>query len=663
MSERGSRIRSPVGSRASGGLGGPCWPRAAAIFLAVGILGGSLPPFATSPEAAAVEAPQAAGRRAASPPAAGLPQVEVVDLAGRSHRVGGVQPGALTVVVFLSISCPIANAALPRLEAVANAEGPGRTVQVYGVVADRSVTRAAAAAHYRERPTTVPILFDASGTIREALAPTHVPEAFVFDDTGRLAYRGAIDDAFAAVGRRRPAVTRHHLADAVAAIRRGAAPPEPFVPPVGCRLELPLPRVEAEMSFARDVAPILNAHCVSCHRPGGGGPFALTSAAEAAAVAPMLVEVTRDRSMPPWPPRPDPVHKLVGERWLRDAEVDLLARWAAAGCPPGDAADLPPPPRFVEGWQLGRPDLVVRMPEAFTVPADGPDVFRNFVVPLDIPADRVVAAIEFHPGDHRVVHHAVLFLDESGRARELDAADPQPGYEGFGGPGFLPSGALGGWSVGNTPRRLPGGRGRYLRKGSDLVVQVHYHPDGVERTDRSEIGIFFVDEPVAEFLADRQRLVGSIWTANYLLDIPAGEAAHAVTARYRLPREVTMVGVVPHMHLLGRSVRVRADLPGGERRVILDIPAWNYAWQDEYLYERPFSLPAGTELVVEAVFDNSAANPSNPSKPPQRVVWGDGTLDEMLFCFFLVSADATEDLIHVVLDNLGHDLRQPRGRP
>ena len=668
MSVHGQAIQSPVRPRTGGGLAGR-WPRrVAAVCLATCIPGGSSPPLAAPPEArkpegCAKDEPRVGGRPAASPPAAGLPQVELIDLAGRSHQFGDVQPESLTVVVFLSLSCPIANAALPRLDAVANAEGPGLAVRLYGVVSDRSVTRAAAAAHSRERPTTFPILFDASGTIREALAPTHVPEAFVFDDTGRLAYRGAIDDAFAAVGRRRPAVTRHHLADAVAAIRRGAAPPEPFVPPVGCRLELPLPRAEAEVSFARDVAPILNAHCVSCHRPGGGGPFALTSAAEAAAVAPMLVEVTRDRSMPPWPPRPDPVHKLVGERWLRDAEIDLLARWAAAGCPPGDAADLPPPPRFVEGWQLGRPDLVVRIPEAFTVPADGPDVFRNFVVPLDIPADRVVAAIEFHPGDHRVVHHAVLFLDESGRARELDAADPRPGYEGFGGPGFLPSGALGGWSVGNTPRRLPGGRGRYLRKGSDLVVQVHYHPDGVERTDRSEIGIFFVDEPVAEFLADRQRLVGSIWTANYVLDIPAGEAAHAVTARYRLPREVTMVGVVPHMHLLGRSVRVRADLPGGERRVILDIPSWNYAWQDEYLYEQPFSLPPGTELVVEAVFDNSAANPSNPSKPPQRVVWGDGTLDEMLFCFFLVSADATEDLIHVVLDNLGHDLRQPRGRP
>jgi len=272
----------------------------------------------------------------------------------------------------------------------------------------------------------------------------------------------------------------------------------------------------------------------------------------------MIVEVTRDRIMHPWPPRPDPALRLVGERWLTDAEIALLARWTAAGCPDGDVAELPPPVRFAEGWSLGRPDLVVRMPEAFTVPADGPDVFRNFVVPLDIPTDQVVAAIEFRPGDHRVVHHAVLFLDESGTARRLDAADPRPGYEGFGGPGFLPSGALGGWSVGNTPRRLPGGRGRYLRRGSDLVVQVHYHPDGVERTDQSEIGIFFVDE---------------------------------------------------------------------------------------------------------AVFDNSAGNPSNPSSPPRRVTWGDGTLDEMRFCFFLVSADTTEDLVHVVLDNLGHDLRQPRGRP
>jgi hypothetical protein len=303
------------------------------------------------------------------------------------------------------------------------------------------------------------------------------------------------------------------------------------------------------------------------------------------------------------------------------------------------------------------------MPEPFTVPAQGPDVFRNFVIPVHVPEDKVVAAIEFHPGDRRVVHHAVLFLDESGTARRLDAADSAPGYEGFGGPGFLPSGALGGWSTGNTPRRLPGGRGRFLRRGSDLVVQVHYHPDGVERRDCSEIGLFFVPEPTAAIIADRQRLVGSIWMANYTLDIPAGDDNYSVTARYRLPREVTAVGIVPHMHLLGRAVRVRAELPDGSRQSLIDIPAWNYAWQDEYLFERPFSLPAGCTLVVDAVFDNSAANPSNPSSPPRRVRWGDSTLDEMLFCFVLISAETTEDLLHVVFDNLGHDLRERIAAP
>jgi mono/diheme cytochrome c family protein len=621
----------------------------------------------------AIATATASGAAAEQPPA--LPRLELVDLDGRAWRLaGGGEGDTATAVVFLSTTCPIATASLPRLDEIAErpaaADAVGHaddaratTVRCFGVVSDPMLTRAAAVAHFAARRNRLPILFDASGELRAALRPTHVPEAFLFDGSGALVYRGAIDDAFAAVGRRRTALRHHYLQDAIAAVSRGVPPPVAFVAPVGCVLESPAPRAAAAVTYARDIAPIVQARCQTCHRPGEAAPFSLTTAAEAAAVAPMIVEVTRQRIMPPWPPRVDARHPLVGERWLSDAEIARLAAWAEAGCPPGDPADLPPSPQFATGWQLGQPDLVVRMPESFTVPAEGPDVFRNFVIPLDLPEDKVVSAIEFHPGDRRVVHHAVLFLDESGTARRLDAADAAPGYEGFGGPGFLPSGALGGWSVGNTPRRLPGGRGRYLRRGSDLVVQVHYHPDGVERGDRSEIGLFFVPEPTATIVADRQRLVGSIWLANYTLDIPAGVAAYPATARYRLPRGVTVVGVVPHMHLLGRSIRVQAVLPDGGCRPLIDIPSWNYAWQDEYLFEHPFALPAGTELVVDAVFDNSAGNPSNPSSPPRRVTWGDGTLDEMLFCFLLMSADTSEDLVHVVLDNLGHDLRQPRGAP
>jgi hypothetical protein len=202
--------------------------------------------------------------------------------------------------------------------------------------------------------------------------------------------------------------------------------------------------------------------------------------------------------------------------------------------------------------------------------------------------------------------------------------------------------------------------GRYLKKGSDLVLQMHYHPTGKKETDQSEIGLYFVKKPVKEVLKESAKLVGSIWLANYEMDIPAGEKNYKRSTQYTLPKEVIMVGVVPHMHLLGKAIKVTATLPDRSTKTIIDIPQWNYNWQDEYYFEKPFKLPAGTVLHVEGVFDNSAENPSNPSSPPKRVTWGEGTKDEMLYCFFLLSAEKTEDLIHVILDNLKHDTKQPR---
>jgi mono/diheme cytochrome c family protein len=595
--------------------------------------------------------------------------IEATDLDGGKHSF---DDGARTVdvVVFVSPTCPISNGALPRLRTIADeltrAAGPDRVpVRFFGVVADDSITRDEAITHFQVPPLPFPVLWGGREALRSRLRPTHAPEALVIDLSGRVAYRGAIDDAYDAVGRRRPAVTRRWLADAIAAVVAGIAPGEAFVAPVGCRLEIAGEAApETNVTFARDVAPIVHARCVSCHRAGEVAPFPLTNCAEVAAHAPMIVETIRAGIMPPWMPAGNDAHPFLGDRRLTPKEIETITVWAEGGCEPGDPDDEPALPTFTAGWQLGPPDLVVRMPEAFTVPADSPDILQHFVIPIDIPEDKVVAAIDFHPGAPRVVHHAVLFLDTSGAARRLDAATREPGYGKFAGPGFLPSGALGGWSPGNTPRRLPGGRGRHLQKGSDLVVQIHYHPDGVEARDRSEVGLYFIDEPTAAIVADRERLVGSLWTSAYCIDIPAGDAAWRTSASYTLPKGVTVVGVVPHMHLLGKEVNVRAVLPDGSIERLVEIPAWNYAWQDEFYYQKPFPLPAGTRIVMEGVFDNSAANPSNPSKPPRRVVWGDGTLDEMLFCFLLVSAERTEDLVHVVLDNLRHDLaapRQPRG--
>ncbi|MCA8982741.1 MAG: redoxin family protein [Planctomycetaceae bacterium] len=584
---------------------------------------------------------------------------DLTDLNGRLHTLSQNDQRRHRVFIFLSTFCPISNSYTQELNRLSK-DLPDN-IQLFGVVSSTDVTRAEAVEYFTSYKTVFPILFDASGMLAEVLEPTHVPEAFVLDATGKLAYRGAIDNAYESIGRRRLNAENKFLRDAISALAEGKAINPAYAKPVGCffpkRAEA---SASAEITFTRDVAPIIQTRCQNCHRDGQVAPFSLTNYKEVVRHSEMLVEVTQRRIMPPWMPKPGAQPKFVGERWLTDHELIILKSWVEAGCPEGDTANLPPAPKFAEGWLLGKPDLVVKMQEPFSVPADGPDLLQNFVIPIDIDSDKMVAAIEFHAGNRRVVHHAVLFLDDKGQARKLDAETPEPGYSNFGGAGFLPSGALGGWSVGNTPRRLPNSMGRYLKQGSDLVVQVHYHPSGKEESDQSEIGIYFVDQPVEELLQERGKLVGSFWMANYQMDIPPGEANYRRSTTYTLPKEITLVGIVPHMHLLGKSMRVTATFPDGDTKTLVDVPDWNYNWQDEYYYERPFKLPAGTKLQVEAVFDNSEDNPSNPSSPPKRVTWGDETLDEMLFCFFLATSDKTEDLIHVVLDNLGHDLKQPR---
>ena len=583
----------------------------------------------------------------------------LLDFSGRIHALEQNDARRVRAFVFLGSECPISRASVPALNRLA-VEFPG--VEFFGVWSDATVTRAEAARHFGEWKVAFPVLHDSARMLAGVLKPTHVPEAFVLGADGRLVYRGAIDNAYEDVGRRRANVEKHFLADAIHAAIAGKPAPVATTKAVGCIFEAePKAGATAAVTFTRDIAPVVFARCTNCHRDGQAAPFALTNFAQTAKRAKQLARVTGERVMPPWIPSGDHA-RFVGERWLSERELALFKTWAAAGAPEGNPADLPPLPQFASGWRLGKPDLIVRMTEPFTVRADGADILQNFVIPIPTTEDKLVAAIEFHPGNARVVHHAVLFLDDKGVARKLDAKTPEPGYENFGGPGFLPSGALGGWSVGNTARRLPGGMGRYLKKASDLVVQMHFHPTGKVETDQSEIGIYFVNKPVAESLREPAKLVGSIWLANYEMDIAAGVSDYRRTTSYTLPRDVIMVGVVPHMHLLGKTMTVTATRPDGTRQTLIEVPRWNYNWQDEYYYERPFPLPAGTRLEVEAVFDNSAANPSNPSSPPKPVTWGDGTLDEMLYCFFLITAEKTDDLIHTVFHNLEHDTKQPRAK-
>jgi hypothetical protein len=488
------------------------------------------------------------------------------------------------------------------------------------------------------------LLFDASGELADALKPSHTPEAFVIDRDGEVAYRGRIDDLYADLDKRRVAATHHDLAEAIAAVVAGRPVEAARTDAVGCLFETGgRSKSQAKVSYTRDIAPLLQANCVACHREGEVAPFPLLTYADAARRARQIVRVTQSRFMPPWRPEPDFGH-FLNERRLTERELALFEEWAEGGVPEGDSADLPPPPRFTEGWQLGEPDLVFKMPEPFEVPADGRDVFRNFVIPLDLDEDKLVAVAEFRPGNRRVVHHSIFYLDNTGVARRKDAADPGPGYGSFGGPGFLPSGSIGGWAPGQMPQRLRDGMGRQLRKGSDLVVQIHYHPSGKVETDQSMVGIHFVKQ-------GSRKIVVPITIVDRGLYIPAGVPNQPMSGGYKLPTDVTLIGVIPHMHLLGREMKVTATLPDGTREPLIWIKDWNFNWQDQYHLAHPAHYPKGTRLDVEAVYDNSDGNPLNPNSPPKEVTWGEQTTDEMFVCFFLMTTDKSDELLPLMLDN------------
>jgi hypothetical protein len=366
--------------------------------------------------------------------------------------------------------------------------------------------------------------------------------------------------------------------------------------------------------FTRDVAPILYSRCASCHHEGEVAPFPLISYGDAKKRAQLLADVTAARTMPPWQPVAGYNH-FAGERRLTLHEIDIFKRWAAAGAPEGNPKLLPPPPVFTDGWQLGKPDLVVQLPEPMDVPADGPDIYECFVVPMNLPADRFIRAVEFRPSNRRVVHHALLFTDATHIARE-------PRYTCFGTIGLLPTLGVGGWSPGNQAIQMPQGAAPPLQAHSRLVAQVHYHPDGKPEQDRWQVAFYFTDQaPV--------RRVVDVGLASRSIDIPAGESHYVVRQHFTIPIAIDAVGIIPHAHLICREMKVQAILPNGTKRWLLYIKDWNFNWQDQYRYAVPIRLPPDTRIEMEFVYDNSAANPRNPSSPPRRVQWGAGVNDEM----------------------------------
>jgi tetratricopeptide (TPR) repeat protein len=415
-------------------------------------------------------------------------------------------------------------------------------------------------------------------------------------------------------------------------------------------------------TFNHDIAPILYENCASCHRPidqtsrspdpicFAGAPFSVLDYETVRARGRQIAQAVSSRTMPPWLPEHG-YGDFDHERRLRDDQIELIRRWVERGAPEGDPSARPPLAALPQGWQLGEPDLVVTAPKGFTLPAAGKDVFRNFPIPVPIATTKYVRGIELRADNPRILHHASVGVDRQRVSRRLDGSDGQPGFA------AMPDDAVEnvyGWSPGKAPFMEPADRAWTLAKGSDLVVQMHLLPGGRPEVVQPSIGLFLSDTPPAhEPLPIRLE--------SKAIDIPPDQADYAIEDRYVLPADVDVISVYPHAHYLAREMKAFATLPDGSVRWLLWIKAWDFRWQDQYRYGTPLFLPKGATLSMRFTYDNSSANLRNPHRPPQRVLWGPQSSDEMGALWLEVLPRRREDIPILLTDFNARSLRADTG--
>lgn len=346
--------------------------------------------------------------------------------------------------------------------------------------------------------------------------------------------------------------------------------------------------IDRPVTYSGNVAPILQKNCVPCHRPGQAAPFSLMTFRDVQKHASEVVEMTQSRAMPPWLPEAG-FGAFADERRLTSNEKDILKQWFQSGKLEGVDSSKSEPPLETNRWFLGPPDLVVRMPQSYTLAADGPDVYRNFVIPVPLDRDRFVRAVEFAPGNSRIVHHAFIKVAKGAAARQRELHETEPGFPGMEAPAEMSAGQFLAWQPGKFPNPNPDGLSWILKKGSDLVLQVHLNKTGKQETLSSAIGLYFTDRAPTNTCFKMQLV-------SLALDFPADSWSNVVTDSFELPTDVQMLAVLTHAHYLAREMKGWAALPDGSRQWLLWIKNWDFKWQGDYRYTHPLPLPRGTVL-------------------------------------------------------------------
>jgi peroxiredoxin len=526
------------------------------------------------------------------------------------------------VVCFLGAECPLARLYGSRLESL-GVEFAGQGVRVLGVNSNSQDSAADVKRYIEEHEVSFPIIKDRDQSLARQFGATRTPEVFVLDALDQICYQGRIDDQYEpGISRAEPA--RHDLRRAIEALVAGRQVAPAHTEAVGCLItfvkQSKLPDDPSKLvTFTRDVAPILNQHCVECHRTGEIGPFELTDYDEVVGWGEMMLEVIDQKRMPPW--HADPKHgKFVGERRIPEKARETLAVWVEQGMPEGEAKDLPPRREWAAGWHLSSPpnvELAMR-DRPFVVPPDGTVEYQYFVVDPKWEEDRWVRAVQVIPGDPSVVHHAIVFV------RTPDGSNSQG------------IGWMGGYVPGQRTAPLPPGHARLIPAGSKLVFQMHYTPNGRETTDVTKVGVWFSDpNQVTHEVTTRVAL-------NQHFEIPPGAKDFAVDVRLDgFARDARLLGAMPHMHLRGKAFRLDVQ-QRDKKETLLSVPHYDFNWQHWYQLESPLALKNVDAFEMQVSFDNSARNPTNPD-PEEYVTWGDQTWQEMAVAFF--------------------DIAHPRGQP
>ncbi len=587
-----------------------------------------------------------------------IPNLTFRDVQGKSTNLFDLKDKKAIVIVFLSFECPVSNSYCALLADMTKEYGK-HGVSFLGLTVSEDDTRAQVAKHAKDFSLNFPVYKDEKLAAAGALQADFTPEAFVLDGNYVLRYRGRIDDSYSERLKKHTQTKTHNLKQVLGEMLSGRPVAEPATQAIGCAIQRDPSRPpllkggqggvvqDGAVTYYRDVLPILQNDCQTCHRPGEVAPFSLMTYKQAVNWADDIKSYTQNRTMPPWKPSKGvPFHN---ERRMSNKDIATLAAWVDGGAAAGNPKDAPPARKFPEGWQLGRPDVILTPSGDYTLGPDGRDVFRCFVLPTNLPEDCYVSAVEIRPENKRIVHHVLLAIDTAGqgrklekKAREKEAAvsaqdvDSHPdkksldrgaGYPTQMGFGFIPQGAgLTGWAPGAVPRHLPEGSGMYLPKNADVVMQVHYHRDGRAERDRTQVGLYLSKKKV-----DKPFYGGVV--AGRFVWIPAGNERYQVQGDAWARDDFTMFFVMPHMHMIGKQIGLTMTPPDGPTQTLIDISAWDYNWQETYMLKEPIHVKAGTKFHVDAVYDNSAKNPLNPFSPPKMITFGEQTTNEMCFVF------------------------------